>query len=639
MGNKRIEIKANPDYKTYKKGITNEEFLIRFKKGLEVVLIEEVETENTEINEEEIQEAKEVSRTLNDDEYTIIMSEQLESKSNKKERAIVIIQYQEEDNEEILTTEYEIWALPYIIERITITDAITKLDYCTCNQYDDFKNTLLVEGHYDEDGIDKTVILSGNIQVPDYFISKYPTTTEINDNDYVEVKWYYDDTVVGRINFKVLSPSKIVCDTSGVKTTFLKDSAFNYNDLTITLTSYDEEGNEVKTTYYYNTFPYINDNFIVYPPNMNSIGTKEVVIETKEKYDGIILRITYPIKIQQATPISLEVELKSDRRKFYETNIPLYLYGETFSIENDIEKVYLVYADGSEEETTEYYLLNGDSIDTTSENVNTKVYQDVILVYNNSSIVRGSYQIAVKKVASITMDDSLVKKDYYKNEDFDTSSLILNTVVTTDDSTKSTKTFVLNNLPLEYYNITVPDMSNLGVNNIYVKSKYDINNTILNYQINIVEGQFIALEVPENIIMFNQDDTFIYDGLIVNYCENGESTPVTDYTVSVPNMHLAGEQLIAVTYHGYVNYYNIMINGEIAIVLDETMTKKEFIKNTNFDYTGLKVWSIQNTGEKVLLNNSNVRVTPPDLSTVGEKVVKVNHNNFSSQYIITVVNN
>ena len=139
---------------------------------------------------------------------------------------------------------------------------------------------------------------------------------------------------------------------------------------------------------------------------------------------------------------------------------------------------------------------------------------------------------------------------------------------------------------------------------------------------------------------FGVGDTFNHDNLVVtaNYVD-GSSKVVTDYSISSPDMSIAGSKTITVTYNGVSNTYSIDVTAPDAIERIEISGtyKTNYHFNDTVDHTGVVVNAVYTSGNKVDVT-SDCTFTDPSMSswTILGKKVTVHYLTFSATYNIKI---
>lgn len=139
-------------------------------------------------------------------------------------------------------------------------------------------------------------------------------------------------------------------------------------------------------------------------------------------------------------------------------------------------------------------------------------------------------------------------------------------------------------------------------------------------------------------------ETFTAAGLKVTAeLDDGSQKAValSDCTVTEPNMVSPGTKDVVVSYGGKSASYSVTLR-EFAeatmtgIEVDASGAPREFRHNGTFSYEGLSVKAQYDDGSVTGLPVDSCTVTPPDLTTVGQKQVVVRYGEFHDEYEITV---
>ena len=146
------------------------------------------------------------------------------------------------------------------------------------------------------------------------------------------------------------------------------------------------------------------------------------------------------------------------------------------------------------------------------------------------------------------------------------------------------------------------------------------------------------------------NDDLVTTGLVVRGVVGGtpsETTiPLNKLTFSVSKITTAGPLTVTVSYTNYdsstaVGTYDITVTAEVVESLTLSGSyKTKFVKGDDFDYTGLVVKGIYNSGRDVTLESSEYEVTAPDMTSVGNKDVTITYlenTSITTSYSITVI--
>ncbi|MBQ6921252.1 MAG: bacterial Ig-like domain-containing protein [Bacilli bacterium] len=127
---------------------------------------------------------------------------------------------------------------------------------------------------------------------------------------------------------------------------------------------------------------------------------------------------------------------------------------------------------------------------------------------------------------------------------------------------------------------------------------------------------------------FFVDDAFTYDGLIVTayYSDNSTKTiEENNYAVSSPDMSYKGAKEVTVTYLNKTATYSVTVNeksGPQIELIDITLSgtyETEFEVGDTFNYDGLIVTAIYNTGDPVVVTPTSV--STPNMNLEGEQII------------------
>ena len=146
------------------------------------------------------------------------------------------------------------------------------------------------------------------------------------------------------------------------------------------------------------------------------------------------------------------------------------------------------------------------------------------------------------------------------------------------------------------------------------------------------------------------NDDLVTTGLVVRGVVGGtpsETTiPLNKLSFSVSKITTAGPLTVTVSYTNYdsstaVGTYDITAAAEVVESLTLSGSyKTKFVKGDEFNYTGLVVKGIYNSGRDVTLESSEYEVTAPDMTSVGNKDVTITYlenTSITTSYSITVI--
>ena len=141
-----------------------------------------------------------------------------------------------------------------------------------------------------------------------------------------------------------------------------------------------------------------------------------------------------------------------------------------------------------------------------------------------------------------------------------------------------------------------------------------------------------------NNLQYVVNNTFNEAFFTVNF----DGKPVENYVVRY-NFLTSGAKLVKITYNNgeYVRTIPVDVAeaSPIALTIDENSNHQStFIQNEIFQANGLVLNLMYNNGSSMTLTAANpeVSVEAPDMSTTGEKLVKVSYAGFTVEYPITV---
>lgn len=145
---------------------------------------------------------------------------------------------------------------------------------------------------------------------------------------------------------------------------------------------------------------------------------------------------------------------------------------------------------------------------------------------------------------------------------------------------------------------------------------------------------------PTKISYFVGDEEVDASGLVVTLTYSDNSTRVleaNEYTLSEPDMSVAGQKTITVTYGNLTTTFNITVVAVdlVGIQVSAQPDKVEYERNEDLDLTGLAIAGVYNNGDTEDVTG-DCTFSDVDMSTSGDKEITVTYGTFTVTFVITV---
>ncbi len=267
------------------------------------------------------------------------------------------------------------------------------------------------------------------------------------------------------------------------------------------------------------------------------------------------------------------------------------------------------------------------------------------------TVIAAAAPAPVKRtLVGISVDASLVRREFYVGDEFECEGLIVMAHFNTAPYTVQASKF----------RIAPPDMMNAGKKAVLVM----VDKEYALYGINVMEEpaeeteeeapapvrELLSVSLDTTVVQreFTVGDEFNSDGLIVtaNYSEEPLSEQVTDYEITPPDLSEAGKPIVTVRYGDKSAVYAVSVTAEaepepeevrelVGITLDTGVVRRAFYVGDEFNSDGLIVtanYSMAPYTEQVI----GFEVTAPDLSEEGKKTVTVTFEGQTAVYAVSV---
>ena len=390
--------------------------------------------------------------------------------------------------------------------------------------------------------------------------------------------------------------------------------------------TFDPAGLEV-TAYYTNDGAdkvLTSGEYTLSTPDMSAAGTKMITVTYEE--DGIEKTATFDITVNAPAPVLDSIEVTAQPTK------TIYTVGDTF--------------DAAGLEVTAHYTNGGaDKILTSGEytlsapDMGTAGTKTVTVTYEESGIEKtATFSITVNAPApvldSIEVTENPTKTTYTVGDTFNPSGLEVTAHYTNGGADKV--------LTSGEYTLSTPDMSTSGTKTITVTYEEDgVEKTAtFDITVNAPVPVLDSIEVTENPTQttYTVGDTFDAAGLEVtaHYTNGGADKVLTsgEYTLSTPDMSVAGTKTITVTYEEdgveKTATFNITVNALVPVLdsieVTEQPTKTTYTVGDTFNPSGLEVTAhYTNGGADKVLTSGEYTLSAPDMGTSGTKTVTVTY--------------
>lgn len=220
------------------------------------------------------------------------------------------------------------------------------------------------------------------------------------------------------------------------------------------------------------------------------------------------------------------------------------------------------------------------------------------------------------------------KIEYKQDETFDPSGLALTIVYT--DGTRITA---------PSYKVVSADTSKLG------EQKVTVGYSTLRTSFNIIVSEKTLTDISVSSfptkLSYIEGEALVTDGLAVqaNY-NNGQSIPISEYTVSGFDPNKIGKQAVTVAYNGFTTTFNVTVRAKALTTFGFVSypQKLEYFCGEYFDPTGmvLKLSYDNGTSETV---DTGFKISGFNSGIAGEQTVKVTYGTVTQSIRVFVILN
>ena len=217
--------------------------------------------------------------------------------------------------------------------------------------------------------------------------------------------------------------------------------------------------------------------------------------------------------------------------------------------------------------------------------------------YSGSNIYL--FQQVPKSVSSIAVNHAPTKTAYNEGDTFDPAGMVIRATYN-DGSYEDIST---SGLPDGY---TFTPTGALSVSDRSVSVTYGGKSTTQAITVNAKTVASIEITESPSKIVYDEGETFDPSGMVVMaYYDNGESEPVTEYTINPPSALTPEDHSVTITYNGKTATQNITVNALVLSSIDITSQpeKTSYIEDQLFDPAGMVVTAYYTNGSHAIITN------------------------------------
>jgi hypothetical protein len=233
-----------------------------------------------------------------------------------------------------------------------------------------------------------------------------------------------------------------------------------------------------------------------------------------------------------------------------------------------------------------------------------------------------------RELTKITVTHLPSKTAYHVNEAFNPAGLVVTADYLDGSSGVITK-----------YELSRPNMINAGIKPITVT----FQKKTTSFDITVVAFFSTAITVFHQPVktIYSVGERFDPTGLVVTASySNGASGVIHDYTLSTPDMSIAGTKEITVTFEGKTASFNIQVAAAQGVTLNsiavtQNPSKTVYYVNETFNSAGLVVTASYSDGLTGAITGYSL--STPVMSSTGEKTITVTYDDDkTASFTITV---
>ena len=365
---------------------------------------------------------------------------------------------------------------------------------------------------------------------------------------------------------------------------------------------FDTTGMQVTAVYNNNYTTDITASVAVSRPDMTTPGTKTVTVS----YGGKTAEFTITVLEPELTGISI---IRNPTKVLYFTD-------EVFSSAGIYAAA--MYSNGTNKDVTS-------SVTVSQPDMSTAGVKQVIVTYEGKS---ASFNITVNQAsaASITVT-APAKTSYFIGEVFDPAGMLV-TAAYNNGLTKDVT---------EQASLSDPDMTTAGTKIVTVT----FEGCSASFNITVVEAEAVSLDLIKTPDKLNYyvGEVLNTDGIqVIAKFNNGESADVSNSLVfSAVDMNTPGTKTVTASFDKQSVSFNIVVESveTASLTINSLPVKTAYFVGDQFDPTGMSVTAAFSNSTTRDITDS-ITVTPPDLTTPGEKAVTVSFGGKEASFNITV---
>lgn len=330
---------------------------------------------------------------------------------------------------------------------------------------------------------------------------------------------------------------------------------------------------------------------------------------------------TFEYEVRDSRPLATEIYVQSEPYKtVYDINDPFDPMGL---------RVYARYADGTERELDDYYVIGFSSS-----------YEGYVPVGVEWTNERGEYMttyfnIYVRDVSGITVQTAPYKSEYELGESLDISGLEV-VVNYTDGSTEYITDYIVSGFESHMAGMLAVTVSWCAPSGQWYYAYFDVN---------IVDTAPVPLEIyiatlPDKLEYLTRESLDLTGMTVYMVYSDGTVSLITDYKVSGYNALKEGVQTVTVTsFEGFTATFDVTVKKPATvtgIAIEALPEKLTYYIGEKLDLTGLSVVAVMSDGtyEPITVGYTVSGFTS---NSVGTVTVTVSYNGYTASFEASIV--
>ncbi|MBQ2729229.1 MAG: leucine-rich repeat protein [Clostridia bacterium] len=336
---------------------------------------------------------------------------------------------------------------------------------------------------------------------------------------------------------------------------------------------------------------------------------------------GMLHFTSFEYEVRDSRPLATEIYVQSEPLKtIYDINDPFDPMGL---------RVYARYADGTERELDDYYVIGFSSS-----------YEGYVPVGVEWTNERGEYMttyfyIYVRDVSGITVQTAPYKSEYELGESLDISGLEV-VVNYTDGSTEYITDYIVSGFESHMAGMLAVTVSWCAPSGQWYYAYFDVN---------IVDTAPVPLEIyiatlPDKLEYLTRESLDLTGMTVYMVYSDGTESLITDYKVSGYNALKEGVQTVTVTsFEGFTATFDVTVKKPATvtgIAIEALPEKLTYYIGEKLDLTGLSVVAVMSDGtyEPITVGYTVSGFTS---NSVGTVTVTVSYNGYTASFELSVV--